>query len=101
MLRPDERPCSNCGSDKREIIPVITERINVNERRTAILRRVEKNLYYLLATIAVTIGVPLVFFFIGKADLISTIISVGAGFFAFYLGYKAIEKVKQVYQSSG
>jgi len=39
-------------------------------------------------------GVPINFFFLSLADRISTIISVGAGFLAFYLGYKAIDKVK-------
>jgi hypothetical protein len=98
----DERPCSNCRSFDREIIPPpVNERITITERRTAILRRIEKNFYYLYATLGVIIVVPLVFFFMGKADLISTIISVGAGFLSLYLGYKALVKVKEVYESVG
>ncbi len=101
MLRADERPCSNCGSDLREIIPIVTERVSINERRSAILRRAEIHLYFLLATIAVMIGVPVYFFFFvtdRSADWLSTVISVGAGFLAFYLGYRALVKVKEVYE---
>jgi hypothetical protein len=35
----------------------------------------------------------------GEADLISTVISVGFGFLGLYLGYKALTKVKEVYES--
>jgi hypothetical protein len=103
MLRgADERPCSNCRSDQREILPPpVNEPVAIRERRTAILRRVEKNFYYLDATLAVIIVVPLLFFFIGNADPISTIISVGAGFLGLYLGYKALTKVKKVCESVG
>ena len=103
MLRgADERPCSNCRSDQREILPPpVNEPVSIRERRTAILRLVEKNFDYLDVTLAVIIAVPLVFFFIGSADLISTIISVGAGFLGLYLGYKALTKVKEVYESVG
>lgn len=103
MLRgADERPCSNCRSDQREILPPpVNEPVSIRERRTAILRRVEKNFDYLDVTLAVIIAVPLVFFFIGNVDLISTIISVGAGFLGLYLGYKALTKVKEVYESVG
>jgi hypothetical protein len=99
---PDERPCSKCGSDQREILPPpVNEPVSIRERRTAILRRVEKNFFYLDVTLAVIIGVPLVFFFIGSVDPISTIISVGAGFLGLYFGYKALTKVKEVYESVG
>jgi|GEM_PF-5631211 len=103
MLRgADERPCSTCRSDQREILPPpVNEPVSIRERRTAILRRVEKNFDYLDVTLAVIIAVPLVFFFIGSADLISTIISVGAGFLGLYLGYRALTKVKEVYESVG
>ena len=80
---------SNCGSNQREIIAAVNEKVNIRESLTAILRRVDIRLRYLLATIAVTICVPLAFYFAGKADLLSTIIIVGAGGLAFYLGYSA------------
>jgi hypothetical protein len=99
---PDERPCSSCHSDQREIMPPpVNETVTVTEKRTAILMGVKKNLRYLLATIAVMIGIPLAFFFMEKADLTSTLISVGAGILAFYLGYKALVKVERVYESGG
>lgn len=103
MLRgADERPCSNCRSDQREILPPpVNEPVSIRERRAAILRRVEKNFDYLDVTLAVIIAVSLVFFFLGNVDLISTIISVGAGFLGLYLGYKALTKVKEVYESVG
>jgi hypothetical protein len=45
-----------------------------------------------LATIAVTIGVPLAFFLMSMAYLISAIISAGVGLLAFYLGYETIRE---------
>lgn len=75
--------------------------MKIPESLTESLRRVEIRLYYLLATIAVTIGVPIAFYFAGRADLTPTIISVGASGLAFYLGYKAIREIRQIFRQSG
>jgi hypothetical protein len=83
----------------RHIVQTVDETVGIKERRIAVIRRMEKNFYYLYATLAVIIVVPLVFYFMGEADLISTIISVGAGFLGLYLGYKALTKVREVYES--
>jgi hypothetical protein len=103
MLRDaNEKPCSNCGSNLRDIIPPpVNETMTIRESRTAILDKIDVGLRYLLATIVVMIGVPIGYFLAGLADLISTMISVGAGVLAFYLGYKALTKVWRFYKSSG
>jgi hypothetical protein len=85
----------------RDLVKVVTEKVAIRENRIAILEWIRVHLRWLLATILVMIGVPVGFFFWGKSDGISTLISVLAGIASFYLGYRALTKIKQVYSSSG
>jgi hypothetical protein len=85
----------------RNLVKIVNEKVPITENRIAIIRRVEKNFYYLYATFAVIIVVPLVLYFIKADPGISTIISVVFGFLGFYLGYRALTKVKEVYESVG
>jgi hypothetical protein len=85
----------------RDLVKVVTEKVAIRENRIAILEGIRVHLRWLLATILVMIGVPVGSFFWGKSDGISTLISVLAGIASFYLGYRALTKIKQVYSSSG
>jgi hypothetical protein len=85
----------------RDLVKVVTEKVSIRENRIAILEGIRVHLRWLLATILVMIGVPVAFFIWGKSDGISPLISVLAGIASFYLGYRALTKIKQVYSSTG
>ena len=69
----------------RNLVKIVNEKVPITENRIAIIRQVEKNFYYLYATFAVMIVVPLVLYFIKADPGISTIISVVFGFLGFIL----------------
>jgi hypothetical protein len=100
---PDERPCSNCGSPLREIVMQSTETLNIKEDLIAIrdIKKLKYNFKPLLIALGVSIGTPIVFFFAGKADLMSTAISVAASGVAFYIGLRAATQVREIYKSAG
>lgn len=100
---PDEKPCSKCSSPLREILLQKTETLNITEDSIAIrdIKKLKYNFKPLLIAIGISIGTPIVFFFAGKADLISTVISVAASGVAFYIGLRAATQLKEIYKSAG
>jgi hypothetical protein len=67
----------------------------------AVSNKLEYSLYFLLATLGVTIGVPIFMLITGQADMPSTIISLVSSLGAFGLGLFAVKQVKHIYHSEG
>ena len=75
------------GNIGREIIAqATTERISIRETNIAVLQTLERNLRYLLASIAVTVVAPIIIPQFHLNEPIPAIISIIAGLVAFILG---------------
>jgi len=86
----------------RHLVKTVDEKVGIRESRTAIVtKKLEFSLYFLLATLAVTIGVPLAMLGAGQADRPSTIISLVSGLAAFGLGLFAVKQVRHIFHSEG
>jgi ABC-type nitrate/sulfonate/bicarbonate transport system permease component len=72
--------------------------INVQEKPIRVLDRLERNLRYLLGSLASTVLVPIVMLIVGLGDPTSLIISIIAGLVAFILGAYGIRLVKRIHE---
>ena len=99
-LPPGEQPCPFCGNIGREIIAQApTERISIRETNIAVLQTLERNLRYLLASIAVTVVAPIIIPQFHLNEPIPAIISIIAGLVAFILGIYGVVLVKRIRES--
>jgi hypothetical protein len=97
---PGEQPCPFCGNIGREIIAQApTERISIRETNIAVLQTLERNLRYLLASIAVTVVAPIIIPQFHLNEPIPAIISIIAGLVAFILGIYGVVLVKRIRES--
>lgn len=99
-LPAGEQPCPFCGNIGREIIAQApTERISIRETNIAVLQTLERNLRYLLASIAVTVVAPIIIPQFHLNEPIPAIISIIAGLVAFILGIYGVVLVKRIRES--
>ena len=99
-LPSGEQPCPFCGQIGRDIIAQApTERISIGETNIAVLSTLERNLRFLLGSIAVTLLAPIIIpqFHLNKP--IRAIISILAGLVAFILGVYGVIQVKWIRES--
>lgn len=99
QLRADEQPCPGCGNRGMAITQQVDERINIQERRTRILATLERDLRFLLASIAITVVAPIITPQLHLNEPILMIISVIAGLVAFILGTYGVILVKRIHES--
>jgi hypothetical protein len=76
-----------------------TERISIRETNIAVLQTLERNLRYLLASIAVTVVAPIIIPQFHLNEPIPAIISIIAGLVAFILGIYGVVLVKRIRES--
>lgn len=82
-----------------EIIKQKDETISIKERRTRVIETLERDLRWLLASIAVTVVTPIVTPLLHLNEPIPMIISVIAGLVAFILGTYGVILVKRIRES--
>jgi hypothetical protein len=100
LLLPKER-CPRCGNIGRAINQIVNERMMIRDRQVRVLSTLERNHYYLLGSLAVTVGIPILFLIINLNLVFSTIFGIIGGLVAFILGIYGVTLVKRINEGGG
>jgi hypothetical protein len=102
MFRAAETLCPKCGSDQRDLTGQVEEAERVSEDVNLTLLRKLKKLEFkirlVLLSLGITIGVPIAFLVLGKADIPTTLISIAAGIAVFFISLRAVKEINEIYK---
>jgi len=96
LLLPNER-CPRCHRVGRRIAQIVNERMIIRDRTVRVLSSIEKNYWYLIGSLAVTVCIPILFLEINLDPVRSTVFSVIAGLVSLILGFYGIVSVRRIF----
>jgi hypothetical protein len=97
-LQAAELQCPKCGSKERDIIGEVNEIVDIIANQVRVKGWLEIRLKYLIPTIAVTMGSPVVGYFLDSVT--GMVLGLGAGGLSLWIGAEALTKVKEIVLTS-
>jgi hypothetical protein len=91
---PHLKFCPSCGSEERDVIGQVDERVQIMENIMRVRDWLEVNVRYLIPTIAVTMGSPVVGYFLHP--FAGMLLGLAAGSVSLWIGASAVTKVKEI-----